>query len=61
MDWDKWRRSTSVEDYRDTKKPLDPAGADLAAFYESINEMIRITNSDLAKDAGSTSVKAHGG
>jgi len=56
MKYDSFRRSTGVEDYRDPDKPLDKD--DLTGFHQSINEMIRITNSTLAKDAGADDVKA---
>ena len=54
MKYDEWRRSTRVGDYRDPNKPVEKD--DLTAFYESIANMIRITNSDLAKDAGGNDI-----
>ncbi len=50
MKWDQFRRSEKVEDFRDPDKPVPPD--DLTEFYQSINEMLKITNSDLAKDLG---------
>ena len=53
MRWFNWRRSKNVEDYRDINKPVenkpDP--------QLSINEVIELTNSQLAKDAGNEDVK----
>jgi len=51
MKWENWRRSEKVEDYRDPNKPVATED-DLSEFYNSINEMIKITNSDIAKDLG---------
>ena len=54
MRWAFWRRSENVEDYTDPNKPVVPA--DLAEFAASINEMTKIVNSDLSRDAGSDDV-----
>lgn len=54
MKWQDWRRSTSVEDYRDPNKPIDKDDK----VFQTINETIRVTNSALAKDAGADDVKA---
>ena len=58
MKWTEWRRSENVEDYRDPNKPVPPDDpTDLTSFYESINEMIKITNSTLADDAGGEDIE----
>ena len=54
MRWLDWRRSKNVEDYTDPDKPVAPV--DLADGAVSINEKLRMTNSDLARDAGSDDV-----
>ena len=53
MKWDKFRRSESVEDYRDPQKPVMPTEPD----FESINEILKVNNSELAKDIGADDVK----
>ena len=53
MKWFNWRRSENVEDYRDPDKPV--SNTDTPRL--SINEVIELTNSQLAKDAGNEDVK----
>ena len=55
LKWLDWRRSEKVDDYRDPNKPVEPD--DLTDFYTSINEMIQITNSDLANDLGGQDIE----
>ena len=54
MKWMFWRRSENVEDYTDPQKPVEPV--DLTEFNMSINEMIKITNSDQAKELGADDI-----
>ena len=54
MKTEKFRRSNKVEDYRDINKPVAPD--DLSDFYESINEMLKITNSQPANDLGANDI-----
>ena len=53
MRWLNWRRSKNVEDFTDPEKPVenkpDP--------QLSINEVIELTNSQLARDAGGKDTK----
>ncbi len=56
MRWDKFRRSDNVEDYRD---PMKPVKACIVAGL-SLLEMIWLTSSKLAKDAGADDVKRRG-
>ena len=53
--WDNFRRSENVEDYRDADKPVEKP--DLSEFYQSINEMLKISGSELAKDLGAGDIK----
>lgn len=54
MKTDNFRRSDNVEDYRDPKKPIDHS---LDMFFEAISAMLKLTNSTLAKDAGSDDIE----
>lgn len=54
MKYDKFRRSDNVEDYRDPNKPVDPAAP---AEGASIKDVLNLTGSQLAKDAGSQDVE----
>ena len=49
MKWQNWRRSENVEDYRDPNKPVVNV---FDVVVETINEVLKMTNSKLAKDAG---------
>lgn len=60
MKTDKFRRSPNVEDYRDPLKPVQPPD-NLGDFYQSINDMLKITNSEPAKDLGINDIKKNGG
>ena len=57
MKTEKFRRSNKIEDYRDHNQP--GPGIDLIdpEFAQSINEMIKITNSTLAADLSATDIK----
>lgn len=59
MKTDKFRRSKNVEDYRDQNRPVKKP--DLSDFYQSINDMLKITNSEPAKDLGINDIKKNGG
>ena len=57
MKTEKFRRSNKIEDYRDHNQPgpgIDPIDPE---FAQSINEMIKITNSTLAADLGAGDIK----
>lgn len=57
MKSDKFRRSENVEDYRDPNKPVK----DEPGEGTSINEIIKLTGSDLAHDLGTEDVKKKNG
>lgn len=49
MKTDRFRRSTNVDDFRDPAKAVE---RDLKAYYDSLTDQIKITNSPLAADLG---------
>jgi len=51
MKFDKFRRSDNVEDFRDPDKPV-VMSPDTAAYPITINDALKLTGSDLAKEAG---------
>ena len=53
MKWKDWPRSENIEDYRDPDKPVSQADTPQL----SINEVIELTNSQLARDVGAKDVK----
>lgn len=55
MRFDKFHRSENVEDFRDPNKPVEKLVAPAADL--TINEMIKLTDSQLAEDAGSKDIK----
>jgi hypothetical protein len=56
MKWHQFRVSNNVEDYTDINKPVE----NKPEPYLSITETINLTNSQLAKDAGSENINNKG-
>jgi hypothetical protein len=56
MKYSSFRRSTAIEDYRDPERPVEKD--DLSGFFQSLNEMRKITNSTIADDLGGDDIKA---
>lgn len=54
MRWADFRRSANVEDYRDSAKPVE----NRPSFFMTLMEMLGLTKSKLAHDAGSDDIKA---
>lgn len=52
MKWDGFRRSDNVEDFTDINKPV----SNKREAHETINERLALTNSDLAREAGSENI-----
>lgn len=56
MKWEQFRKSENVEDFTDINKPVE----NKLEAYTSIKETINLSNSELAKDAGSENINNKG-
>lgn len=54
MRWGHFRRSENVEDYRNPVKPVE----NRPSWFMTLMEMLGLTKSKLAHDAGSDDIKA---